>query len=364
MKVLHVINSLQTGGAERLLSDLVPALSRKGITCEVYALDRGRDSFSAVLKAAGIRVRFAPDRKGGPYSPLHVFDIAREIRRWQPDVVHAHLAPTLHMCGLLSLFLRKPRYIVTEHASENRRMKMPALRGLEEFFYGRYRTIAAVSRECAEVLEKWLLIPASKFAVAENGLPLKRFSSVTEPAADVEEALKGRIGVCMVARLVPVKDHMTALRAMSRLPENYCLILAGDGPEKDEILRQSWSLDLRDRVFLLGSRSDVPAVLAACSIYLQTSKIEGFGIAALEAMAAGLPVVASEAVGLGELVKDAGLTFPVGNDASCAVDILRIESQPALAERLAVLGHERAARYSIERCAERYVQLYEKILAA
>ncbi len=362
MKVLHVINSLQTGGAERLLSDLVPVLTDRGLECEVYVLDAARDSFSAVLRKAGIQVRFAPTRCGGPYSPLHIFDIAREIRRWRPDIVHAHLAPTLHFCALLRLFMRRPRYVVTEHASENRRMHMPAVRDLEEFCYGRYEHVVSVSRECADKLENWLELPHSRFVVIANGVPLDRFSSRAKPAADVLSALNGRIGICMVARLVPVKDHETALRAVARLPREYCLVLAGDGPEKENIERLSWSLDLRDRILILGSRTDIPEVLAACRIYLQTSKIEGFGIAALEAMAAGLPVAASDAVGLGELVSGAGLTFPVGNDASCAVDILRIGTQPALAERLVADGHERAAQYSIENCAGKYAELYQTVL--
>jgi glycosyltransferase involved in cell wall biosynthesis len=362
VRVLHVINSLVAGGAERLLSDLLPALAGLGVECEVLALDERGDAFSPALRAAGIEVRFARAGGASPYSPARLLDIGREIRRFRPDIVHSHLGPSFHWCALASLALRRPRYLTTEHASENRRMRMPLLRGFERFCYGRYDRVAAVSRESAEAIADWLGLGSERFAVIPNGIPLARFAAPAAPAEDVKRALRGRLGVAMVARLVPPKDHATALAALALLPDEYCLVLAGEGPEREAIEAEAERLNVTERCLLLGSRADVPAVLAACRVYLQSSKVEGFGIAALEAMAAGLPVVASEARGLGELVRGAGLLFPVGDAGTCARAIQRIVAEPALAKRLVEAGRARAAEYSIERCAGAYAALYAELL--
>jgi glycosyltransferase involved in cell wall biosynthesis len=362
VRVLHVINSLVAGGAERLLSDLLPALASRGVECEVFALDERDDAFSESLREAGVEVRFARGGGASPYSPARLLDIEREIGRFRPDIVHAHLGPTFHWCALASLAYRKPRYLTTEHASENRRMSMPLLRGFERFCYGRYDRVAAVSRESAEAIAKWLGLGSERFAVIPNGIPLARFSAPTAAAADVSAALGGRIGVAMIARLVDAKDHATALAALALLPKEYCLVLAGEGPERSSIEAAVKSLHVADRCLLLGSRSDVSAVLAACRVYLQSSKVEGFGIAALEAMAAGLPVVASEARGLGELVRGAGLLFPVGDAGTCAKEIERVATEPALARSLVEAGRARATEYSIDRCAGEYAALYEKLV--
>jgi glycosyltransferase involved in cell wall biosynthesis len=362
VRVLHVINSLVAGGAERLLSDLLPALAGLGVECEVLALDERGDAFSPALRAAGIEARFARAGGASPYSPARLLDIGREIERFRPDIVHSHLGPSFHWCALASLALRRPRYLTTEHASENRRMRMPLLRGAERFCYGRYDRVAAVSRESAEAISDWLGLGSERFAVVPNGVPLARFATPAAPASDVVGALDGRLGVAMVARLVPPKDHATALAALARLPEEYCLVLAGEGPERTAIEAEAGRLGVSERCLLLGSRADVPAVLAACRVYLQSSKVEGFGIAALEAMAAGLPVVASEARGLGELVRGAGLLFPVGDAGACAKGIERIASEPGLAESLVAAGRSRAAEYSIDRCAAAYMGLYTEIM--
>lgn len=219
-----------------------------------------------------------------------------------------------------------------------------------------------MSRESAEAISDWLGPGSGRFVVIPNGIPLARFTVPAQAAEDVSCALKGRVGVAMVARLVPPKDHATALAALARLPDEYCLILAGEGPERAAIEEAAKRFKLEGRCVLLGSRTDVPAILAACRVYLQSSRVEGFGIAALEAMAAGLPVVASEARGLGELARGAGLLFPVGDAGACAKEIERAATEPALAEKLVAAGRARAAEYSIERCAGAYADLYGELL--
>jgi glycosyltransferase involved in cell wall biosynthesis len=329
--------------------------------CNVLVLDSRDDAFSESLEAAGIGVRFAKQNGANVYAPNRIADICDEIEKTKPDVVHAHLAPSFHWCALASIRYRNVAYLVTEHASDNRRMHLPFVRGFERLCYKRYDRVAAVSRESADSIRIWLGLEDERFVVIPNGIPLDRFTKPATPAADVVQFLGGRIGIAMTARLVPPKDHPTALRALAKLPPEFCLVLTGEGPERTTIENLAGKLGVKNRCLLLGARLDIPMVLAACSVYLQTSIVEGFGIAALEAMAAGVPTVASDARGLGKLVRNAGLLFPVGDSDSCARALERVFIEPGIRDMLISSGRERAAQYSIHRCADAYASLYGEL---
>lgn len=364
MRVLHVINSLAAGGAERLVSELLPSLRRMGVDSSLLVLDRRNDVFSEALEANGIHVRFSRGLSKGPYSPARLEDIFHAIRRYEPDVLHAHLGPSFHWCAIAKSICTNLALVATEHASENRRMSMPLLSVIEKRIYMSYDRIAVVSEESGEALRRWIFIPRRRLKVIPNGIDLVRFMAPAPASPEVTDWLAGRFGVAMTARLVEAKDHDTALRALSMLPRDICLVLIGDGPEGNRLRKLAVSLKVNERCLFLGARNDVPRILAACGAYLQSSRVEGFGIAALEAMAAGLPVVASMAPGLGPLVQGAGLSFPVGDPASCATAVLSLAEDRSLSVACAASGRKRADGYSIERCADAYKALYEETLRA
>jgi glycosyltransferase involved in cell wall biosynthesis len=364
MKVLHIINSLAMGGAERLISDLLPSLARRGVECVLLALDERDDAFSGSLGAAGITVRFSRSGGSNLYSPVRLFDILRTIEEEKPDIVHAHLGPTFHWCAIASLILLGRGWVTTEHASSNRRMNLHYARGIERFLYSRYGKVITVSEDAARSLMSWVRLDPAKVVVIPNGIHKGRIAEGrASPAPDVVSFLQGRIGIAMTARLVPEKDHATALMALSLLPAEYCLVFAGDGNERLRLQQRARELMVADRCMFLGTRSDIPAVLAASRVYLQSSRIEGFGIAVLEAMAAGLPVVASDAPGIGNLVRGAGLLFPPGDAKSCAVALRRLVDERELATDISLKGAIRAGEYSMERCASAYEAVYRETIS-
>jgi len=218
-----------------------------------------------------------------------------------------------------------------------------------------------VSPDTAKAIASWVALPPERFPVIANGIPLERFATGIAAAADVESWLAGRFGIAMTARLVRPKAHEVALSALAMLPERYCMVFAGEGTERERLEALALYLGVGDRCRFLGSRQDIGAILAACRLYVQTSLVEGFGIASLEAMACGLPVVASDAPGLGDLVRGAGLLFPPGDGEACARAIERIAADPGLASSLVSAGFDRANANSIGRCADAYAGLYKSL---
>lgn len=364
MRVLHVINSLAPGGAERLVATLLPRLREEGVDAGLYALDGRGDVFSEKLAARGVPVVFARREGADVYSPARITDLRRCFEGLKPDIVHAHLGPSFHWCALAaaSLGRRAPRLAATEHSVHNRRMRAPLLRGFERWCYRRYDRVACVSEEVAQALRAWLKLPADMLPVVFNGVEAQDFAAGAAPDAALLAWAAGRKVVAMTARFVPAKDHATALAAVALLPADYAAVFIGDGPERGAALAQAQKLGIAGRCSFLGARDDVPALLAACDLYMQTSLSEGFGIACLEAMAAGLPVAASAVGGLRPLVEGAGLLFPPGDARACAAALQTLSEDSAAREKTLAAQALRVRRHSMQAAARAYFRLYTEIM--
>jgi glycosyltransferase involved in cell wall biosynthesis len=171
-----------------------------------------------------------------------------------------------------------------------------------------------------------------------------------------------------VARLDPVKDHATALRTLERVvrhrPDTR-LVLVGEGPERARIEELVKERRLTPYVRLLGLRNDVPRLLRVADLFLLTSVSEGIPLAILEALAAGLPVVATDVGGVRDLVEEGitGLLAPAGDDALLADRVLRLTKNPALVRQMGQHGRERALEcFSESRMHAHYAWLYQEML--
>jgi glycosyltransferase involved in cell wall biosynthesis len=160
--------------------------------------------------------------------------------------------------------------------------------------------------------------------------------------------------ILLVAPLEPAKDHATALRMLEHVvwhQRNARLCLVGEGPERGEIERVVEERNLAPFVRLLGRRQDLPRLFQAADLFLFTSLSEARPQVLLEAMAGGLPVVATQLEGVAEVVEDGltGLLAPPGDDAALADCILRLARNPHLAQQMSRLGRERAQRCLADR---------------
>lgn len=363
IKVLHVINDLDTGGAEMLLLNLLPSLQAKGMNCEIFMLD-GKDTYisrelsqkyKVPIQSAGIGYNI--------YNPLIIFRLRRHLIDF--DIIHAHLFPSQYWIAIAKrLFSLKGSLITTEHSSDNKRRRILIFRIFERFIYRQYRYVIAVSKIAEERIRKHLNDFSPRIRVIENGINLKTISEAEPYPKDklIPSFKTGDKLILNVARFSKAKDHGTLIRSMTHLPENYHLLLIGEGGLKVDFMKMARELKLESRIHFLGARYDVLRILKSVDIVVMSSFYEGSPLSAIEGMASGKPFAASDVSGLNELVKDAGILFEQGNPADLAAKIILLLEDRNYAETVTIKCQEKAAFFNIERTADQYFEIYQSAL--
>ena len=348
IKVLHVISSMETGGAEKLLCELLPALQKQGCATELLVFKRVHSEFEKKLETQGIRIHSL--EAGNVYDPRNIFRLRKFFKGY--NLIHAHLFPTGYYCAAATLG-STIKCFYTEHSTSNRRRDYPILRWPERIIYKRFTTIICISEAVRNNLAAWL---GNKFydrlKVINNGIDLKPFEKAigtTEPEPYI----------LMVSRFGSMKDQATVIRAFAQLHhQNLRLKFAGAGPGEDPCRKLADKLVVSDNVDFLGERSDVPELMKGACIGVQSSLYEGFGLTAAEFMAAGVPVIASDVPGLRDVVAGAGLLFKVADAADLASKIESLFDDENLRTSTIGLQQERVANFTIEAMAADYAAEY------
>jgi glycosyltransferase involved in cell wall biosynthesis len=327
----------------------------RGIDCEVAVLRKLHSPLESSLQDAGV-----PLHNTGVtelYSPRQVLPLVKMMPYY--DIVHVHLFPAQLWAVVAAAKLKGHIPLVTtEHNTWNARRRW-WLRPLDQWMYPHYQFIACNSEATAKDLVRWCPATATKIKVIPNGIPVKDFE--TAQPAELKLSSPDRPRLVFVSRFEPQKDHRTLLRALSLVPDAR-LILVGDGPLRRELEDLSRSLGVGSRVSFLGKRTDVANLLKACDVYVHSTNSDGFGIAACEALAAGLPVIASDVPGLAQVVRGAGILFPVGDDAALAREIRSLLASPERRRELSNVGRKRAQCFSIEKTVDEYLAMYKSVL--
>lgn len=349
MKILHVINNLQRAGAERLVRDLSVELQRQGCEVSVFLLN-ANGGFEADVRAAGI-----PVYTSGPLavrSPLHALKLARHLRSHSYDAIHAHLFPTqlwtamarrLAGCGA--------RFVTTEHSITTRRRNALG-RPLDWCMSGQYDAICCVSEGVAASFTSWLPQYRERVRVIPNGIDLSR------SGAPVNRRSGESLALVSVGRCEVVKRHDVTLRALTEIPAATLRII-GDGPCRPELSQLAAELGVAGRVQFLGQRADVDALLRESDVFVHSSANESFGMAPLEAMSIGLPVVCSDVPGLREVVGGAALRFRAGDSVQLAELIRSLGARPELWQNVSAAVRRRALGFSIANTARAHLSVYQ-----
>lgn len=363
MNVLHIINSLEIGGAQKLLTDILPLMKNSGVNVSLLVLKSVDNSFDAKIRNSGIQI-YSLNCKSY-YNPLLILRLFPLRMKYQ--IIHVHLFPALYWVALTNLLFPSAMLFFTEHSTNNRRRGKKILFLIERFIYGQYKRIISISPQTQSNLKEWLNAKDndSRFVQISNGVNLSDFFINNEKkyAKIFDVSRKTKI-VLMISRFSIQKDHETVIRAIPHIvADNVIFVFAGTGPTIEHCQRLARELGVLNKIIFLGQRDDIPELISASYIGVQSSFWEGFGLTAVEFMAGKKPVIASNVAGLKQVVEGAGLLFPAGNEKYLAYCITRLLIDKQYYNQISERCFNRAFQYDIHMMVEKYIEEYKKVLS-
>ncbi|MBL7886960.1 MAG: glycosyltransferase [Flavobacterium sp.] len=360
MKILQIINSLATGGAEKLLLESIPIYAEQGMDVHLLLLNGSSHPFLEELKAKKCCTIHSLGT-GSVYNPMHIFKIKKILKQF--DVVHVHIFPSLYWSAFAKILsFSKMKMVYTEHSTSNKRRDNFILKRVDKLVYSQYNKIVAITPQVLENLQNHLHFKdENRFEIIANGLNLTKIKkAIPYSKADFFDDENAKI-VIQVARFFEPKDHKTVIRALTHLPENVKLLLVGDGNLKAESEALVNELKLQKRVQFLGVRTDVLALLKTADIIVLSSKHEGLSLSCIEGMASGKPFVASDVPGLKDVVENAGILFPLGDEKALADIISKLLSEDDYYKQTVVNCQQKANAFDIYKMVDLYINIYRNL---
>lgn len=363
LTVCQLLFSLQRGGAEVLAARLARRLS--GRYRFVFACLDEVGSMAAGLRDEGFPVHVLDRRPGIDLACAR--RLGALARAEGVDVMHAHQYSPFFYAGLSRFPRRRPPVLFTEHGRAFPDLTGRSHRPVNRLLLRGGDRVIGVGRAVRQVLIDKEGLPAGRVEVVYNGIDTAAYAGSGRRDEVRRELGLGPDDFVMmfVARLDPIKDHATALRALARVAAvrgDAKLVVVGEGPSAEAVAGEVARLGLGDRVLMAGVRTDVARLLEGADATVLTSLSEGIPLSLIEAMAAGLPVVATRVGGVPEVVEEGvtGYLAPSGDDAGLADALLRLAADPELRGRLGRAGRARAeAVFSESRMHDAYCLAYD-----
>ncbi len=351
MKILHVTNTLEQGGVESFLLDLLPAIKKRGHVVSVMVMDRKKNKLHSLFEEKGIQVYTAPFNS--LYNIFNLFFLWKLSKNYQ--VIHSHLFPCQYYVAWISFLGRKRKvFVTTEHSISNRRRNRSFFRIIEKFMYSRYNKIITISDLATRNLSSWI---NKNCITIYNGIHLNKSQQSSARRENFGISALQKL-VIMVARFYEAKDHATAIKAMTLLPKNVVLAFIGSGETMEACKSLVSDLSLNNRVLFWGQQNNIASLLNMADICLLATCYEGFPISVLEYMAASKPIVASNVPGVSNLVKDIGLLYQHKNEQDLANKISEILNSSELSSELSQKAYTKVLDFSIEKTTDNYLRVY------
>lgn len=368
MKIVQIIDTLDYGGAQTM-QVMFARTSCKFPDIELTVVSL-RDNVQSTLvpqqlKSLGVRVEFLSARK--LWNPVRFIRLVIFLRREKFDIVHTHL-PYANILGTLAGWLNRIPVIASIRNSKDDRGRFFFIRNGLETILLRYfaKRVMAVGYSTAEAQQERL--GRKKIEAIPNALDIAPLLTEQERNLIRKELVGDFINPLIISlgRLVPQKGYEDLLVAFSNVvighPDAY-LLIAGDGPLRDFLAGRIRELDLNKNVKLLGPRNDVSRLLLASDLYVNSSHWEGLSVAILEAMASGLPIVATNVSDTPRLIADnVGLLIPPGSPEKLGEAITFFLDKPSLRKTYGAAAREFIARHhSPEAWAEKIISMYNSV---
>lgn len=359
MRVLLAVTGLGMGGAERMVRDLADALPAE--VCIAYL----RGPLDVRPHRAGVQVACLGVESARDLAPA-VLKLRRLLREFHPDIVHGHMFHAALLTRLLRREASGARIISTMHtARDGGRMRALALRLTDALA----DISTNVSHEAVDAFVASGAVPAGRMIAIHNGIDLQRYRRV--PGARTQVRVEFGIDpptrlLFAAGRLDWSKDYPNLLQALALLGDtiDYQLLVAGDGPHREDLAQLTRTLGLEARVRFLGIRRDIPRLMSAADVFVLPSLGEAFGLVVAEAMACGCVVVATDAGGVREVLGPAGMLVPTRDPAALAQALrAAFALDPAEAAAMGATARQRVVEcFSFESEIAAWMALYAQLL--
>lgn len=370
MKVAHIISSCSPGGAEIFIKSLVKELNTQGIEVELWVMSKVSDispndnnrllfekNFIREIEETGIRVKFVGKRPKKDWRKTKK-QLRSFYNDFKPDIIHTHLeSVTFHVCKALAGYkpiVQTIHSIVVSHPF------------IQKFYLAKkISKFVAISKKVEEIISSSLDIERDKISTIYNGIDLKTFIH----KHTINEKVKNIIAI---GRLTKAKDFPNLFEALKvlkrRMKEENIDIpqvkIVGTGELKEELKTLSRKMKINDMVKFLGVRQDIPKLLRDSDIYVMSSEWEGLSISLIEALASGIPIVATDAGSNNEIIENniSGLIVPIKDPDSLANGLYKLIVDHELRIKLSKNAIEKSKLFSIKDCAEKHINLYEELM--
>ncbi len=371
-RILYVIGSLEAGGTERHLLLLTKGLIKKGFQCAVVTLE-GEGKLTKLFKSSGVKVfEFGLQKKGLYSAPWKIFTfllyLLSVIRKWKPDIIHAYL-PLVTMIGAIAGKLcRVPFVIISKRGLSTHQRRVPILKYCDIIADLLSDKILVNSLAVKIDTLKYSPVSSSKVEIIYNGIEPP--DSIPERAEAREKlGLSKQIKVITcVANLIEYKglrDLIMAAAIINKKRPDVRFILVGeDRGIGQELKTLASNLGISDIICFCGHQKDVWKILAASDVYVHPSYEEGFSNAILEAMAVGLPVVATNVGGNPEAVFDGITGFLVAprSPNELAEAVLKLLTMEDTGKSMGAEGRQIVlSKFSAKAMVENYLQFYQNL---
>ncbi|WP_276353932.1 glycosyltransferase [Cohnella caldifontis] len=368
-RVLFLITGLVHAGAEMQVLELAGGLRRRGWTVLVVSMTAPELDLAPYEKA-GLSFRHLNMAKGVP-DPRAIGRLRKLVLEFRPDVLHSHMVHANLLARVCRLFAPIPILVSTAHNTyQGGKLRMLMYRITDPLC----ELTTGVSMEVVESSIRRKASPEGKIVCVPNGVNLKRFRKQESDRADVrrELGLGAETFVWLaVGRLARAKDFPTLLQAWSRMadgPSGRCLLIAGQGDDREELLALADRLGVSGTVRFLGVRGDIPRLMGASDAYAMSSLWEGMPMVLLEASACELPIVATDVGGNREVVRDgeSGYLVPPSDPDRLALAMERLMLRTEEERRdMGRRGREHVmGQYDIDAILSRWEGLYRDFYEA
>lgn len=366
LKVIHLVEDLKIGGAERVIADTALGLDRKKYEPSVWCVTRGGET-ATELSEKGIEVKILGI--SSYRNPLNTSKLTRLLKAARPDIVHTHGYFASVIGRLAARRAGTPVILTHVHSTywEYRKRHIMIERKLSRFTH----KIICCSRAVENFVKNTEKITDNKTIVIYNGVDEERFSPLKSPTSirtefgmDEETVVVGT-----VSSLTPHKGHEYLIQAASlvlgTLPSVKFLIV-GDGPLRQRLEDQAKNLNIHPAVIFTGTRRDIPEILSLMDVFVLPSHTrEGLGIAIIEAMAAERSVVATDIGGIPEVVNNSetGLLVPPGDPKALSKAIIELLQDPSRAKTMGEKGRIRVKeKFTVKKMLSEIENVYQSLV--